>query len=220
MPGFCAVNMPSGWHGSAEAGESRELIQPQVKAARKASIVWRVTIRLTGVMPIVWRSILVRPETKLSMFHRYLQAAMGWEERHLYAFTIGTKEYALPNRAPTGEKKIYDARRYTLARLFPKIPADFRYVYDFGDRWEHVVDIEGEEEAQYRKQYPICVAGAEPCPPEDCGGAAGYREFLVALNDPTHPEHKRRARWAEEHLFRRDFSVQRATWALRDAPRD
>lgn len=45
------------------------MIEPAAKRIG-VSIVWRITIRLSGVMPIVWRTILVRPETKLSMLHR------------------------------------------------------------------------------------------------------------------------------------------------------
>ena len=157
-------------------------------------------------MPIVWRTILVRPDTKLAMLHRYLQAAMGWRERHLYMFTIAGKKYAIPSRDWAVNYKIYDARRYTLARLFPHLPARLHYVYDFGDSWRHVVDIECEEAAEYRKQYPICVDGAEPCPPEDIGGPDAYREFLVALGDASHPQH-------------RDFSAQTATWDMRDIQR-
>jgi hypothetical protein len=170
--------------------------------APKPSIVWRVTIRLTGVTPIVWRTILVRPETKLSMLHRYLQAAMGWRDCHLFAFTIDGKQYGIPDREWDFDRKIYDGRRYTLERLFPKIPARFRYVYDFGDHWEHVVEIESEEKAQYRKQYPICIDGAEPCPPEDCGGPPGYKELLA--KSPEYP---------------REFHPQDATWTMRDVQR-
>jgi len=65
---------------------------------RKPSTVWRLTVRLTGIMPIIWRAILIRSDTRLSMLHRYLQAAMGWDERHLYAFRIEAKEYGIPHR--------------------------------------------------------------------------------------------------------------------------
>lgn len=74
-------------------------------------------------MPIVWRTILVRPYTRLAMLHRYLQAAMGWRECHLYMFKIEGKEYGIPDRNWDVGRKIYDARRYTLARLFPTLPA-------------------------------------------------------------------------------------------------
>ncbi len=179
-------------------------------------LVWRLNVKLVGVMPIVWRIILVRPETKLAMLHRYLQAAMGWRDQHLFAFTIDERTYGLPD--PEWGRKVYDARRYTLSRLFAKIPTQFRYVYDFGDHWEHLVEIEGDEPTEFRKQYPICIDGAEPCPPEDCGGAPGYKELLAALRDPRHPNHAELKAWAQQQYFR-DFSPQIATWTMRDVQR-
>jgi hypothetical protein len=170
-------------------------------------------------MPIVWRTILVRPNTKLAMLHRYLQAAMGWREYHLFAFKIDGKEYGIPYRDIEVSRKIYDARRYTLARLFSKHPAQFEYVYDFGDWWVHTVEIEGEEAAEYRKQYPICVDGAEPCPPEDVGGPGGYREFLRAFRDPDDPEHRAITAWANTKLYSENFHPQTATWTMRDVQR-
>lgn len=184
-----------------------------------ASIVWRLTVRLGGIMPVVWRTLLMRPETKLAMLHRYLQAAMGWRECHLYRFTIGNKEYGIPDRDWDVGEKVSDARRYTLARLFPALPTRFEYVYDFGDWWEHVVEIEGEEAAEYRKQYPICVDGAEPCPPEDVGGPPGYRELLLALRDPNHPQHGDLSEWATSQFYSNRFWVQDATWRMRDVQR-
>jgi hypothetical protein len=179
--------------------------------------VWSLTIRLAGVMPIVWRTILVRPDTKLSMLHRYLQAAMGWSDCHLFSFTIDGRTYGIPERESVS--KVYDARRYTLARLFPNVPARFEYLYDFGDYWEHHIDIDGEEEAKYRKQYPICVAGAEPCPPEDCGGPRGYSELRTILNVPAHSQHLEWNAWAESQSYPRTFDPQTATWTMRDVQR-
>jgi len=182
------------------------------------SVVWRMTVRLKGVMPVVWRTMLVRPETKLAMLHRYIQAAMGWEEMHLYAFEIAGREYGIPDRDHDFGRKIYDARRYTLERLVPALPARFGYLYDFGDGWKHDIDIEGAEEAVYRKQYPICVDGGEPCPPEDVGGPPGYRDFLRVMSDPNDPEHEHFKAWAGD-LRGRDFWNQRATWRMRDIQR-
>ncbi len=187
--------------------------------ARSASIVWRLTIRLTGVMPIIWRTILVRPDTKLAMLHRYVQAAMGWRDCHLYAFKIESKEYGIPSRDLDDGRKVYDARRYTLARLFPALPVRFDYVYDFGDWWKHTIEVEREEVAAYRKQYPICVDGAEPCPPEDVGGPPGYREFLLAVRDPQHPQHEELLEWASLQFYSRRFRPETATWRMRDVQR-
>jgi hypothetical protein len=67
----------------------------------------------------------------------------------------------MPDRDQDADRKVYDARRYKLARLFSKLPSRFEYVYDFGDRWEHVIELENEEPAEYRKQYPIIVSSIE-----------------------------------------------------------
>jgi hypothetical protein len=151
------------------------------------------------------------------MLHRYIQAAMGWLDYHLYLFTIDGREYGIPH--PDWDIKVYDARRYTLERLFPLLPVEFRYTYDFGDGWRHAVTIDGEEEAAYRKQYPICVAGSGACPPEDCGGPPGYEDFLRVMADPNDPEHAEMATWADSQRYRPKFRAQTATWALRDVPR-
>ena len=36
--------------------------------------------------------------------------------------------------------------------------------------------------------YPLCLKAKRACPPEDCGGAWGYMEFLEAIQNPQHPE--------------------------------
>jgi hypothetical protein len=177
--------------------------------------VLRLTVRLSGVMPIVWRTILLRPEAKLSMLHGYLQAAMGWQDCHLFSFTIDGKMYIVPSCSWDLDRKVYDARRYTLARLFPMIPARFTYLYDFGDRWEHVVEIEGAQRAEFRKQYPACVAGAEPCPPEDCGGPEAYRELRAILRNPNDAEFAKYSEWVLSQHYRSRFDPKLATREMR-----
>ena len=57
----------------------------------------------------------------------------------------------------------------------------FRYVFDFGDNWEHVIQIEKVLEADPKVKYPRCVKGSRAGPPEDCGGPWGYAELIEAL---------------------------------------
>jgi len=166
--------------------------------------VWRITIGLRDVSPRVWRTILVRPDTKLYLLHRYLAAVMGWEDRHLFAFEIGGREYLVPDREYPSGWKTFDVRRYTVERVCPTLPCAFAYTYDFGDQWIHDVMIEGEEPAVYRKQYPICVDGSGDCPPEDCGGAFA---FMEQRDDP------------ELRHRQRPFYLQGATWTMRDIQR-
>ena len=50
------------------------------------------------------------------------------------------------------------------------------YEYDFGDRWEHEVQIERHLPGEAKKIYPVCVGGRRAGPEEDCGGPWAYME--------------------------------------------
>lgn len=115
--------------------------------------------------------------------------------------------------------KVRDARRYRLNRLFSVPSGHLEYVYDFGDQWEHDIQIAGAEEAQYRKQYQVCVDGAGACPPEDCGGPGGYHDLVKVLEDERNPRHQEVSAWARSQLYRERFSTLAATWSMRDVQR-
>ncbi len=55
------------------------------------------------------------------------------------------------------------------------------YVYDFGDNWQHVVDLKEivEETGKFTRRL---LGGARACPPEDCGGTMGYEECVEAAS--------------------------------------
>lgn len=53
------------------------------------------------------------------------------------------------------------------------------YVYDFGDNWRHRIK-EKKLEPMPKEMLPLCVAGANARPPEDCGGVYGYNDFVSA----------------------------------------
>ncbi len=72
------------------------------------------------------------------------------------------------------------------------LPDRFRYLYDFGDGWEHDVVVVGPG-----GDRPGVVAGEGACPPEDVGGPHGYAEFRQGMADPEHPEHDELQIWAE-----------------------
>lgn len=63
------------------------------------------------------------------------------------------------------------------------------YVYDFGDNWQHRIEVEKTLMADPRLKLPLCVGGANATPPDDCGGVYGYYDFVAAVSNPDHPEH-------------------------------
>ena len=44
-------------------------------------------------------------------------------------------------------------------------------------------------------KHPVCLGGANACPPEDCGGLWGYYNLLEALSDPKHSDHADMKEW-------------------------
>ena len=82
-----------------------------------------------------------------------------------------------------------------LDKALGKRVKNFRYVYDFGDDWEHDVKVEKIEPATPEHLTPICLKGKRACPPEDCSGPWGYAELLEAIDNPTTERHKELLEW-------------------------
>jgi hypothetical protein len=66
---------------------------------------------------------------------------------------------------------------------------------DFGDNWEHEVLIEKNLGGDSGRDRPLCIAGRRHRPPEDCGGPRGYHDFLDAIRNPRHAEHRAMLEW-------------------------
>ena len=60
--------------------------------------VYQVKITLMGVEnPLVWRRVLVPAAVRLDRLHEVIQAATGWQNVHLHAFTDGQTYYGVPD---------------------------------------------------------------------------------------------------------------------------
>ena len=70
-----------------------------------------------------------------------------------------------------------------------------KYLYDFGDGWEHTVRVERVTDPIPGITYPRLIEAVGRCPPEDVGGPPGYEEFLAAIADPTHEQHAENLQW-------------------------
>jgi hypothetical protein len=107
---------------------------------------------------------------------------------------IGRQAYSMAD-AELDELNMLDEDQYTLEKaLGPKV-REFVYEYDFGDNWRHRIRVSEIEKPNMEWHYPLCVAGERAAPPEDVGGTHGYEEFLRAIQDPKHPEHKNMRAW-------------------------
>lgn len=154
--------------------------------------IYQIKVTLNGSKPPIWRRIQVRGDITLAKLHGILQVVMGWEDYHLHAFRVEGIEYGRPDP----DFPVQSDKRVKLEQLIPGEKTKFRYEYDFGDAWEHVLEVEKILPPEPDAHYPRCLAGKRACPPEDVGGIWGYADFLAAVRDPKHPEHEELLEWA------------------------
>ncbi|MFL5241885.1 MAG: plasmid pRiA4b ORF-3 family protein [Gemmataceae bacterium] len=160
-------------------------------ARSNPSHVYQLKITLAHISPPIWRRIQT-PDCTFAKLHEIIQNCMGWEDGHLWAFAINGQEYGEDSG---GYSDMLSPLRIGLSQLAAQGIKKFRYDYDFGDDWKHVVLIEKVLEPDPKVTYPRCVKGSRACPPEDCGGPYGYPHFLEAIQNPEHTEHEEMLEW-------------------------
>ncbi|MCF6237500.1 MAG: plasmid pRiA4b ORF-3 family protein [Candidatus Marinimicrobia bacterium] len=169
-------------------------------------------IRLLDIEPDIWRHFVAPASITLDRLHDVIQIVMGWTDSHLHEFTIGKKRYT---EYPEYKEDGLECGRYRLVNLIKQKGRAFRYLYDFGDGWEHELTI---EESRYFNPEPgteiVCLDGARACPPEDVGGVPGYFEFCNAMKDPNHEEYESYMEWSGGDYDSESFDADAVNWEL------
>jgi hypothetical protein len=156
----------------------------------------RIKIELRDIKPKIWRRVDVPLSTTLMGLHDIIQVAMGWNDSHLFEFQIGDKVYSEPYPDDElYERKIFKAKGIRLKSLVDRGVEKFLYIYDLGDYWRHDIIIESVYDGKEDVEYPVFVDGGKRCPPDDVGGPPGFMDFLEAVMDKTHEEHRRMIEW-------------------------
>lgn len=159
---------------------------PELLRARPDRMAYVVRIDLDDVRPPIWRRLRLASDVSLAQLHAFIQVAMGWTDSHLHHFQMGpdTKnfriapfltDFDMEDKSGTHERDVRLDQTLTEPgqRLF--------YEYDFGDSWEHTIELEGVEAWVEGDPEASCIAGCRACPPEDVGGIPGYETALAAL---------------------------------------
>lgn len=189
----------------------KSVLRESGRAAGSARKVYQFKITLEDAAPAIWRLVRVESDITLRQLSCIIQAAMGWAGGHLHLFLIGGAQYGIPDEDSEGLK---DDSQTVLGRLPVNNLKKFIYEYDMGDGWRHKVELDAVMPAEPGKTYPLCLAGARACPPEDCGGIPGYEEFLEAIKDKKHPRHKELLDWIGGHYDPEHFDLEEANSAL------
>lgn len=133
--------------------------------------VLRVTLR--DVRPAVWRRLEVPSAITLGQLHPVLQAAFDWRDDHLHDFEVRGVRYQQVDpdlfRPPLFGNPPGDEDITVLARVAPRPGDVLDYTYDFGDDWQHRLEVESAGPARPDVQYPVCTAGSGLAPEEDTG---------------------------------------------------
>ena len=163
-----------------------------------AGQIYQLKVTLLDTTPPIWRRFAVPATFTLEKLHWVLQIVMGWEESHLHQFITEDEQFYGPHfegMDPAWGKEVRDERKARLRDVARDPKSRFIYEYDFGDGWQHGLEVEKVIAALPGIHYPVCLGGEQACPPEDCGGPPGYDKFLEAISDGEHPEHEAMLDW-------------------------
>jgi hypothetical protein len=159
----------------------------------------QLKISLNESNPLIWRQIQLHKDHTFFELHHINQITMGWQNYHAYEFNVEGYRIGTVIEEDKdlgyGTDSLLDAETTKLVDVITHIGDIIKYEYDFGDGWEHTLEVEGFLDADHHIIYPYCIEGGMSCPPEDCGGIHGFKNCLEILKDKKHPEYKDLKRW-------------------------
>jgi len=140
-------------------------------------------VSLLDIEPRIWRRFLLPESASFGDLHEAIQDGFGWEYDHLFEFRDkGGRQSIARADFDDGydDEEVPTVGKLKLAAFFTRKGKKCRYVYDFGDSWEHAVEFRGMVELPEKFRRRL-VDGARACPLEDCGGVWGYYACCAAV---------------------------------------
>jgi hypothetical protein len=105
---------------------------------------------------------MVPSDLRLDRLHLALQAAMGWENQHLYSFDAGRHRWSLPD--PHLGLDALPANKATLQEALAAAGnTSLHYTYDFGEDWRHRLTAELTDGPLPGQIYPRLVGAEGRC---------------------------------------------------------
>ncbi len=169
---------------------------------------YELKVTLVDTDPSVWRTFLIETDVTFNELHYVLQAVMGWTNSHYYVFrrdmmTISPSSRHDPIDSTSND---LDASKTAIAEFFKHKGDAIEYTYDFGDSWEHLIELK--EIVEHEDIHlALCLEGERACPPEDCGGIPGYLELVNVMQDPDSEEYEEMVEWLGEPYDSDHFDI-------------
>jgi hypothetical protein len=149
-------------------------------ASNDLDLICTIRIELVDSEPLIWREVEAPTSITLDDLHEIIQITIGWESEHLWEFTVGKQSYGPDGDFDPWFAMETNAGEVLLSEILRPRRTTFRYLYDFGDSWEHKVIVTKIRAPEPGIAYPRFAGGERNGPPEDCGGLYGYYEGLAA----------------------------------------
>ena len=177
---------------------------------------YQVKITVKGSHPPIWRRCIIPAGITFSQLAVLFNEIMGWKGYHLFAFQFHDLGICVEEIDEDYADMDYDLEEATETLIDPYMEQVkwFTYCYDFGDDWEHRIDIESViTDCEYT--HPVVLKAKGACPFEDCGGIGGYYDFLEAICDPENAEHEGICGWAEATGYMEDGEYDPAYYDIK-----
>ncbi|KAI9721230.1 MAG: hypothetical protein M1812_002391 [Candelaria pacifica] len=185
--------------------------QPPDRDAPDGNYIIRISLD-DFCFPAVNRIISCPTNLTFNRLHQAIQISFDWRFYHAWNITLmePRQRYGLPtmmispgpssNNFPWVPNQI-NCNDITLEAIYGSSEyEDYKlmYTYDFGDQWEHKIELLG-----YTKSISddvVCVGGIGHPPGEDCGGSPGWGQLQMAYLCPhLETELEYRREWYEQH---------------------
>jgi hypothetical protein len=121
----------------------------------------------------------------LDQVHQVVQRAFAWNDSHLHRFAVGASVwdgdaelYLCPFDVKEGEEDGTPEQEVRLDEVLVEVGDKLHYAYDYGDGWDHVIELEAILDRGSDQALAVCTDGRRAGPPDDCGGPWGYQELV------------------------------------------
>lgn len=136
----------------------------------------RITLKDVGVP--VWRVVQVDKTINFHELHLLIQAAFDWMNYHLYGFHVDKSNGEDVKFVEITDREIedtfmsinlqtYKMKETILSDWLIKPKDKITYTYDYGDNWEHIIELLKIIETDAKVEYPRCIRAKNDAPPED-----------------------------------------------------
>jgi len=172
----------------------------------------------------IWRKVTVPANITFNQLHFVIQSCFNWLSYHLYDFGVydnseeGILIAALTDNEEHREFLVDKATIYPFKTKLTAVLPEYKriiYTYDYGDYWQVYCELANVID-NYTKEYPVCIEGEGDAPPDDVGGEGGFADFLEAIGDENHPEHKQMKAWGKSQRFE-PFNIDKINAKLKKA---